>query len=252
MLCLCAETSWSSPGLLLGWAAPFHPALSPATPLSLEIGLPASLRQLCSSTLDVLDKLKQWVLFWGYCKRRHSNWWEILMCVHSMGGTALPCPVSGQLWEAMLQWENGSGRQRKPDYCDGEGNPFLAYWCLKEARLLASAVIYLCWSSSLSQGNLSLTAHTSLVQRGWSGELCSHLAVAFPTCPCQGRRRCAHGPDDTWWGSPRLQGIAVVYEAAAPLFLSLFLGLWHICDLLLWQQMSDPLQCQYLQAHSEK
>lgn len=88
MLCPCAETSWSSPGLLLGQAAPFHPALFPT--LSRRTGLPVSLRQLCSSTLDGLDK--QCVLFWGYCKRRHSSWWEIRMCVHSMGGTR-HCPV---------------------------------------------------------------------------------------------------------------------------------------------------------------
>lgn len=66
-------------------------------------------RQLSSSTLDGLDNLKQCVLFWGYCKRRHSSWWKILGCVVAQG--VPPCPLSGQLWEVMLQWGNGSGRQ---------------------------------------------------------------------------------------------------------------------------------------------
>lgn len=108
ILCSYAETTWSSPRLFLGCPGTFHPALSPAAPLSHRTGLSVLLR--------------------GSSAAPHLMAWTTLNSVFYSEVTAREdTAAGGKFWDVL--WHKAS----RPALCLGS----CERWCCSEEMALA-------------------------------------------------------------------------------------------------------------------
>lgn len=162
-----------------------------------------------------------------------GKYWDIFTACVAEG--ILSCPLPEQLWEVMLRQGSGSVWQsKKPDYCDRQGNLFLAYWCLKDAVLLVSADPCSFHPLPFHRGSFSSLPRPSQ----WEGNAVGSYVLTWQWLfqlvsmpreddvsrwPCQHLMRVPYGVGQCCGG----------WSRCAFIFRSLLLGLWHIWNLFL-------------------